>query len=282
MDYKYFSCERYYIENIDRIIQKQLLIKIYCSQQFEYVNFVDMYYNIFRENVVVLFVLFILVLPVLYLCIFMLAEKYVSAGINDMKKLLRMSPMFASMTIIALANGAPELMSAVYEGHKHDGFILTLGSCFGGFIFNNTLVLANVAWQSTQPVKLPKLTVIKELGFYLLSVLQVIVFGLRKKVGRYFLLCNTIIYVSYLIVSYMVEQANKQNKSSEIEQAEVDIDFDDIDENRIRNTAKNRLKLTYDPTISTVYFSQTFHIELEDQDPNYQDKPPSFLDKLFP
>ena len=54
---------------------------------------------------------------------------------------------------------------------------MSIGSLLGGFIFSSTLVFTNALFNTDQIIEMPKYSTIKELIFYLLSILIIIIFG---------------------------------------------------------------------------------------------------------
>ena len=46
--------------------------------------------------------------------------------------------------MIAIANGAPDILSSMGSSGKEGGSLIALGSLFGGFIFSACLVVSNV------------------------------------------------------------------------------------------------------------------------------------------
>ena len=205
-----FNCQRHHIESILEKPQKNLLIQLYCSPKFAFFNMVDLYYRIARENAILMFVLIGLSVPFLFMCIGFLAEKYLSKGMKDISKRFKLSPSIAAITLVAFANGAPDLISSLADPDKQKGEVIMLGNMLGGFIFSVCLVLSNVLWNTRGgTIQMPKYTILKDLGFYLLVLIVITLFGIWGKTTYLFIFIFFILYGVYLYVSIVVEQWDK-------------------------------------------------------------------------
>jgi Ca2+/Na+ antiporter len=212
MNFEQFGCERNAIEGIKRFAQKNILISEYCSDNFSFINLVDMYYRSMNENAILIFLFICAVFPILFMCIAAVADKYLAAGMTDLAQRFKLSPAVAAMTLIAFANGAPDILASMGAAGKAGGSFIAVGSLFGAFVFSCTLVVSNVVWNSPdQTVHLPKLVIMKELGGYLVSVVCVIIFGFVKTAGYPFIACYLLIYVGYVGVSLYIEKISKDD-----------------------------------------------------------------------
>jgi sodium/potassium/calcium exchanger 6 len=227
MNFETFGCERNAIESIKRYAQKNILISEYCSDNFSFINLVDMYYRSMDENAILIFLFICAVFPILFMCIAAVADKYLAAGMTDLAQKFKLSPAVAAMTLIAFANGAPDILASLGAAGKAGGAFIAVGSLFGAFVFSCTLVVSNVVWNSPgQTVTLPKLVILKELGGYLCSVVCVIIFGFVKTAGYPFIGCYLLIYVGYVVVSLYIEKlSNKEGEKDDLElSSELDHD----------------------------------------------------------
>lgn len=255
MENTYYGCEKTYIEQIRRITQQNMLIEIYCAGNFSLVNLVDFYYRSISENAILMFLIICAIYPVLFMMVAFIADKYLSVGMQDLSQKFNLSPTLAAVTLIAFANGAPDVLSSLSAAGKDGGALISLGSLYGGFIFSSTLVISNVVWNTTGPVKLPKLAVLKELGFYFISVFIVIGFGFIQSTGYPFIGCYLTLYTLYIIVTIIIEKFGPADEEKELE---ADLE----EEGRAGDTGNsdvNKFSMTQSKPYET-------HIEIEERD----------------
>ncbi len=160
------------------------------------------------------------VFPILFMNVAAVADNYLSVGMQDLANKFNLSPTLAAVTLIAFANGAPDVLSSMSAGGSDEGAYISLGSLFGGFIFSATLVIANVIWNTPHDIRMPRYAVTKELGFYFLSVIIVSIFGLTKTAGYPFLVVYGATYVIYIVSTMLLEKYDKADELARIKAEE--------------------------------------------------------------
>jgi len=131
-----------------------------------------------------------------------------------------MSPALAAVTLIAFANGAPDVMASYAAGSIVGGAQLAIGSLYGGFMFCTTLVLANVLFNSKDDIKLPSAAIQKELYFYFISIIIVVAFGFWEKTGIIFVIAYFTCYTVYIILSIIMDSGSETTEGENKEKEE--------------------------------------------------------------
>jgi sodium/potassium/calcium exchanger 6 len=222
MSFNQFGCERIAIESVRRFAQRNILIAEYCSENFAFMNLVDLYYRATNENAILIFIFICGLFPILFMCIAAVADKYLANGMKDLSERFGLSPTIAAMTLLAFANGAPDILGALGSAGKAGGALISVGSLAGAFLFSTCLVSANVIMCSTDNVvHLPKTAVIKELVFYLIAVCVIILFGFIKTAGYPFVITYFLCYGAYVATTIVLEKKGKED--------EVEKELDELD-----------------------------------------------------
>lgn len=112
----------------------------------------------------------------------------------------------AAVTLIAFANGAPDLLSNSSAGAKEGGALISLGASMGGLVFATTMVAFNVIMNSKKTITFPKLPITKELGFLCFTVIWITIFSFIGSTGIPFLCCYLGTYITYIVVTIIVEK----------------------------------------------------------------------------
>ncbi len=225
MEFDDFDCRRRYIEAVYREEQKNLLIHLYCGEQYNYVNMVDFYYRNTTENAILMFLFICILFPILFMYVAEVADKYLAIGMQDLSVKFNLSPTLAAMTLIAFANGAPDVLSAFSSVGDSDGIQIALASLLGGFVFSSCLVITNVFFTVKDTLKVPKYAILKELFFYLFSLIVLIVFTFIGYVNIIFVICYLTIYGIYIFLSFKAEKMD--NQLSEKANKELDMELQD-------------------------------------------------------
>lgn len=80
MDFDKFSCDRFLIDNIQRNVQRDILIQEYCGGDFSFINLVDFYYRNTSQNAILMFIFICFIYPILFMCVATIADKYLAVG----------------------------------------------------------------------------------------------------------------------------------------------------------------------------------------------------------
>lgn len=217
-----FSCERTYLEAIEKKHLRNILISEYCDQNFGYINLIDFYYRQVDSNLIIILLLVILVFPSLFFSISTAAEKYLAISMKSLSNQLRLSPSLAATTLVAFANGSPDILSTMASLNKVESVLLSTGTLLGSFVFTSTVVVANVVFRVPSQIALPRLALLKELGFYSLALIALCLLGfLRVKVST-FISVYLIIYMCYIITTIFVERILEKNRLELLESIKQD------------------------------------------------------------
>lgn len=79
-----------------------------------------------------------------------LVDEYIGAAIQYIVKKFKMGDAIAGCTLIALANGAGDVVTAIVASGGEDGVAYNVGALFGAALFVCTLVLTVTIFKSPE------------------------------------------------------------------------------------------------------------------------------------
>ena len=91
-------------------------------------------------------------IPILFFFIKLVADNYLSNGMSNLARKLSLSPTIAAVTLIAYANGAPDIICQLVSSEKPQGNYIALGTLFSAFLFSSTVVICNVLRQAKSDI----------------------------------------------------------------------------------------------------------------------------------
>lgn len=97
--------------------------------------------NIFIKNLIIS--LFKIIIT--FICFQFLgstAENYLTPAVQKLAEALKFTESLAAVTLLALGNGAPDVIAAVVAGGEEGGLSLIIGSFFGAGLFVTLLTLS--------------------------------------------------------------------------------------------------------------------------------------------
>jgi solute carrier family 24 (sodium/potassium/calcium exchanger), member 6 len=115
---------------------------------------------------------------------------------------IRLSEAIAGCTLLAFANGAPDIISSVTAGGETDGIFIGLGGLVGACSFGATVVLGTCVLKSNnmKGVQMDRNEWIRDLIFYMLALGCLIIFGISKTITYTKSLVFLMLYLLYIIV----------------------------------------------------------------------------------
>ena len=147
------------------------------------------------------------------------ADSFLSPALAKISVTLGMSESLAGVTLLALGNGAPDVITALAaSGDEDGGIFLAVGSLMGGGLFISGIVSAVVIFSSDKPIHLLGRTMLRDIGFYIISLLILLsasfIGELSLPIGIAFLLLY-VSYVIYVVVQDKIDQRIKVRHNEE-------------------------------------------------------------------
>jgi len=104
------------------------------------------------------------------------------------------------VTLLAFANGAGDVVTALVSSESSEGVSYNIGSLFGAGLFVITIVMGLTINASKKEIILKKETIYRDIVFYILSVLLIICCGLYGKLTWWTSVLMLCIYFSLVLV----------------------------------------------------------------------------------
>lgn len=149
-----------------------------------------------------------------------ISDDYVSSAIAKLSKYLRFSESVAGATLLAFANGAPDIISvimAALAGNDMENNDMAIGCLFGANIFTCTVVMALCVFAAKDRI-IPNLrhsNVMFDLLFFNAGIIIYVILGTIEVKVIYVAIALLIIYVIYLIMLVRRDHHRKEPKKKE-------------------------------------------------------------------
>lgn len=128
-------------------------------------------------------------------------EEYIASGITFITEYFELSEAMAAVTLIALANGAGDVITAIVASGSDGGVSYNIGALYGAGFFVCATVICLTILSSPIPIVVDKSTIYRDCGFYILSTLVTIWFA---TLGYIYWWCALIFLIIYLLLVIVV------------------------------------------------------------------------------
>lgn len=164
------------------------------------------------------FLFYALMLLLLVMAFFLLgqiASSYLTPVLTKISLALNLSETLSGVTLLAFANGAPDIIASYSAAGAEGGIYITIGNLFGACLFCSTLVLARCISVSPSVVKMDKYQWLRDLMFYVLASLLLLCYGIMEVINRWMVAVFFLIYFIYIgIVLYQDRLAQAEAKAA--------------------------------------------------------------------
>jgi len=133
-------------------------------------------------------------------------EEYIASGITFITEYFELSEAMAAVTLIALANGAGDVITAIVASGSDGGVSYNIGALYGAGFFVCAMVICLTILSSPIPIVVDKSTIYRDIGFYILSTLVTIWFATLGYIYWWCALIFLIIYVLLVIVVFIQDK----------------------------------------------------------------------------
>ena len=177
----------------------------------EYFNILSLNYCYINSSVITL----PLVIIILLICFYFLSttgNEYLANALGIISEKMKISQNLAGVTFLALGNQAPDVAVAFVAGEgSEDGIAISFSSLLGSGSIVISLVLSSVIILGNG-VSTSKGNYIRDLCFYLGSLILIIIFGMTRIIHLWMASCIFGIYIVYVIICIIMDVEGKKNE----------------------------------------------------------------------
>ena len=138
----------------------QLLAKDHCEFVKEYCSgsgiFNQWFFNYcaFNETLWQTMVIGVLIIALCFYILQTTADKWLTPLLKNLSTKLKLPETVAGVTLIAFANGAPDIVTAISAGGSEEGTFISIGSLVGACLFGSSVIIARSIILSPKLIKM--------------------------------------------------------------------------------------------------------------------------------
>lgn len=148
-----------------------------CGSQQELFNFFKLYWCNLNNNIYLLIFLYLTLIFVILKITAFIVKNYIAEVITHLTESLKMTPSFAAVTLLAFANGAGDLITALVASEVEGGISYNIGALYGAGLFSCSLVIAICILQDEKPIYFEKSIIYRDIMFYMISTIVTLLFA---------------------------------------------------------------------------------------------------------
>ena len=214
------ACNYNTIFNPSYSSQKCSLIALkVCAPSEKFLNFYSIYFCLLDEILWIFIPLTLLIIILIFNFISATIEEYVAPAITFITESLKLSEALAAVTLLALANGAGDVITAIVASDTEGGISYNIGALYGAGLFVCSLVVAISVHNSNQDIQVLPATIYRDIGFYIGATLLTLIFaliGTLTWVSALFMLLLYLALVGTVVIQDYLEKKKKKDEKKEL------------------------------------------------------------------
>lgn len=143
-----------------------------------------------------------------------IASTYLTPVLTKISLALKLSETISGVTLLAFANGAPDIISAYAAGGSSGGIFITIGNLFGAGLFCSTLVVAKCIQSSSRKIQMEREQWNRDLVFYIFAALLLIIYGSVVEYISYWM-CGGFFVIYLVYISVVIYQEKTRPKEDD-------------------------------------------------------------------
>jgi sodium/potassium/calcium exchanger 6 len=189
-------------------------------QDFESIfDFNQMHFCDLNSKMYITIPIWLLILFISFYVLGSTADDYLSPALAKISETFGMSESLAGVTLLALGNGAPDVITAIAAGGGEEGGVfLAVGSLMGGGLFISGIVSAVVIFASSKPIHLLGRTMIRDIVFYIIALLILLSWSLVGEINIYYGISFLLLYVIYVVYVVIQDKIDEKIKNRHIQE----------------------------------------------------------------
>ncbi|KAJ9179868.1 hypothetical protein P3X46_008183 [Hevea brasiliensis] len=166
-----------------------------------YINYLQIFYCTCGQHPVLGHAILLLWLVVLFYLLGNTAAEYFCSSLENLSKILKLSPTIAGVTLLSLGNGAPDVFASIVSFTSSSNGDVGLNSVLGGAFFVSSTVVGVISTLvSAQEISIDKSSFIRDVSFFLLSLCSLLLIIVIGKITLWAAISFLSIYFFYVCV----------------------------------------------------------------------------------
>ncbi|KAJ9131850.1 hypothetical protein P3X46_034762 [Hevea brasiliensis] len=165
-----------------------------------YINYLQIFYCTCGQLPVLGHAIFLLWLAVLFYLLGNTAAEYFCSSLENLSKILKLSPSIAGVTLLSLGNGAPDVFASIISFTRSSNADVGLNSILGGAFFVSSGVVGVISTLiCPQEISVDKSSFIRDVSFFLVSLCSLLLIIVVGKITLWAAISFLSMYFFYVL-----------------------------------------------------------------------------------
>lgn len=149
--------------------------------EYEYVDYYSMHFCLFNSNYFLTIPIAFVFLALFFLVISGVSNSFLSPSLTKIVDTFKISQNLAGVTLIALGNGAGDVISSIVASSGGDGIELALGGLLGSGMLLTSFILGIIVYYG-KIIKVNKPMFNRDIFLFIVALLILVAFSINKRI----------------------------------------------------------------------------------------------------
>jgi sodium/potassium/calcium exchanger 6 len=215
-----------------------------CAETQDFFNFFEFYWCDVDGKLWIMILVALFLIFVIFKYTSITVEEYIAEGIQNITEWLGLSDSLAAVTLLAFANGAGDVITAIVASDAEGGVSYNIGALYGAGLFVCSMVVGICILQSKEPMVFDTMIIYRDIGFYIGATVITILFAWYGQITWW---GSTILLIWYVIMVVTVvamddapKEGEKDDNKEPLKSGDVSQHLKDVSAKHASNDAEGK------------------------------------------
>jgi len=188
-----------------------------CSGDFA--NFYELYWCAYNGSLTALLCTYLVMIFLIFKWTGIVVDEYICSGITICSDTMGLSDAVAAVTLLALANGAGDVITALVSGSSAGGVSYNIGALYGAGLFVAIPVMCVCVLKAKDGIVYEPVIIFRDIGIYIFSTVLTLVFAAFGYIAWWMAVIFLCVYVFLVVAAIIIDKKKMFTKEKWIKVA---------------------------------------------------------------
>ena len=175
-----------------------------CSGDFA--NFYELYWCAYNGSLTALLCTYLVMIFLIFKWTGIVVDEYICSGITICSDTMGLSDAVAAVTLLALANGAGDVITALVSGSSAGGVSYNIGALYGAGLFVAIPVMCVCVLKAKDGIVYEPVIIFRDIGIYIFSTVLTLVFAAFGYIAWWMAVIFLCVYVMLVVAAIIIDK----------------------------------------------------------------------------
>lgn len=172
----------------------------------DFANFYELYWCAYNGSMTALLITYLVFIFLIFKWTGIVVDEYICSGITICSATFGLSDAVAAVTLLALANGAGDVITALVSGSSAGGVSYNIGALYGAGLFVAIPVMCICVLKAKDGIVYEPVIIFRDIGIYIFSTVLTLIFAAFGYIYWWMAVIFLIVYVVLVIAAIIIDK----------------------------------------------------------------------------